>query len=510
MPDSPPPYPSRTPPVPGARRSGRHRQERARTTPAALLLTLIGTVVPGSGYVFAGRRRLGALVMTLAGLLAGGVVYAGLERREQLIQLAVDPGKLLVLAVALAVLAVAWVLVIVSSHRLLRPAAGGAAARVAGSAVVGLLCFAVAAPLAIGVQTALTQRSLVSSIFGNSRSATRPSVDKNDPWAGRPRLSLLLLGADDGVGRKGVRTDSVIVASIDTWTGQTALISMPRKLMFMPFPVDSPLHERYPDGFGKDGITMKDRLEWMLDAMYDNVPEQNKDLLNGSDNKGADVLKLSVGEATGLRIDYYVQVNLKGFSDLVTALGGITVNINYPIPVGGSDDANVPPKRYLQPGPNQLLMGHDALWYARGRYKVPNPDDARQARQRCAIKAIADKADPATLVRKYQALASASRNLIRTDIPADLLPAFVDLGLKVKSAEVVAVPLDGHALRFAYPHPDYDGLRKVIARALAAAPEPAATPSPSTPTRVPQPSTRPATKHTEDLTDACAYHPDER
>jgi hypothetical protein len=69
--------------------------------------------------------------MTLAGLLAGGVVYAGLERREQLIQLAVDPGKLLIVAVALAVLAVAWVLVIVSSHR-------------------RLLCFAVAAPLAIG------------------------------------------------------------------------------------------------------------------------------------------------------------------------------------------------------------------------------------------------------------------------------------------------------------------------------------------------------------------------
>ena len=475
---------------------------RAQSTAGALWMTLVGTVVPGAGYLLAGRRRLGAFVMTVVAALAGAAVTVAVTRRDEVLRLALDPQRLLVAAVVLGAAGMAWIVVIVSTHRMLRPATGGPAGRVAGSMFVGVLCFAVAAPLAFAARTALTQRSLIESIFGTeTKSATRPQVDKANPWASKPRVNILLLGADDGAGRDGVRTDSVIVASIDTRTGATALISMPRKLMFMPFPEDSPLHAKYPNGFGKENLTMEQRLEWMLDAMYQNIPRDNPDIFPQSDNRGADVLKVSVGEATGLDIDYYVQVNLAGFSALVNALGGITVNINYPIPVGGSDDAGVPPSRYLQPGPNQHLNGHDALWYARGRYKVPNPDDARQARQRCAIRAIADEADPATMVTKYQALAATSRNLVRTDIPRDLLPAFAELGLKVKSAKVVQVPLDGHALRFAYPHPDYEGLRKVIAQALDPAARPTTTPRPTTEST----PSRPA--HTDDLKDACRYDP---
>ena len=46
-------------------------------------------------------------------------------------------------------------------------------------------------------------------------------------------------------------------------------------------------------------------------------------------------MKVSVGEALGLDIDYYMQVNLKGFEQIIDALGGITVNINYKVPIGG-------------------------------------------------------------------------------------------------------------------------------------------------------------------------------
>ena len=124
--------------------------------------------------------------------------------------------------------------------------------------------------------------------------------------------------------------------------------------------------------------------------MYRKIPAQHPGILGPSDNEGADVLKLSVGEALGLKLHYYVQINLAGFAQLVEALGGITVNINYPVPVGGNDDKKIPPSRYLEPGPNRKLNGTDALWFARGRYKVPTADLARQARQRCTIKAIVD------------------------------------------------------------------------------------------------------------------------
>ena len=70
-----------------------------------------------------------------------------------------------------------------------------------------------------------------------------------------------------------------------------------------------------------------------------------------TDNLGADALKLSVGEALGLKVDYYVLIDLQGFAQMVNALGGITVNINTYIPIGGNTDLHIPPKEYLKPGP---------------------------------------------------------------------------------------------------------------------------------------------------------------
>ncbi|MFC0625680.1 LCP family protein [Kribbella deserti] len=464
----------------------------------------------------AGRRRLGGIVLGATLLLAAIAAVYGVTNPKQVLKLAVDPSQLLFVTIAIVALAIGWIAVIVTSHRMLRPQGSTTGNRALGAALVGVLCFAITAPMALTAQAAMTQRDLLISLFSSGQSATRKEVqNKEDPWAGKPRVNILLLGADDGPGRKGVRTDTVMVASIDTKTGNTALISLPRKLMFMPFPKDSPLHEKYPDGFGKDGINLQDRLEWMLDAMYQNIPDKYPGILGPSDNEGADILKVSVGEAVGLEIDYYAQINLKGFTSIVDALGGITVNINYPIPVGGSDDAKRPPNYYLQPGPNKHLMGLEALWYARGRYKIPNPDDARSARQRCAIHAIAEKANPANLVQSYQKLAAAGKNLLRTDIPQDLLPAFVELGLKVKSAKVAAVPLDGKALKFAYPHPDYDGLRAVVAKALKPkkpATKPTTGTTAGTPTTKPSKPTKPSKTVDEngqqDLKGACEYDPE--
>jgi LCP family protein required for cell wall assembly len=356
----------------------------------------------------------------------------------------------------------------------------------------------------------LAQRDLVTNVFvsqGDSKSATRPeTVNVKDPWEDKPRVNLLLLGGDDGKGRIGVRTDTVIVASIDTKTGDTALISLPRQLTFMPFPKDSPLHKFYPNGFGKEGLSLTGRLEWMLTAMYQNIPEAHPGILGPSDNEGADVVKQSVGEATGLDIDYYLQVNLQGFDQIVDALGGITVNVNERVAMGGISSSHIPPGQWIEPGPNQHLDGFKALWFARGRYGAD--DDQRQIRQRCAIKGIVDAADPKTLATKYQAIAKAGKNLLRTDIPQELLPALVQLGLKVKSGTVSNVALDQSKLKMKYLHPDYDGLRETIEKALDHEPVTTTQPPPSTPPtgKLNRPATPPPGP-TEDLRDACAYHP---
>ncbi|WP_405061779.1 LCP family protein [Kribbella sp. NBC_01505] len=477
-------------------------------------LTLLGALLPGIGLIVGGRRKIGAFVLTITVGLLGLGAYVALTRRDEVLAAAVDPSRLLVTSVSIAALALLWIVVIVASHRSLRPATGRAGGRAIGATFVGVLCFAIAAPTAFAVQTVLAQRTLVQDVFvaqGESKSATRPkTVNVKDPWENKPRLNLLLLGGDDAPGRPGVRTDTVIVASIDTRTGNTSLISMPRQLTFMPFPKDSPLYKKYPNGFGKEGLSLEGRLEWMLTAMYQNIPDKYPGILGPSDNEGADVLKQSVGEATGLKLDYYLQVNLTGFPELVNALGGITVNVNERVAMGGVSSSHTPPKEWIEPGPKQHLDGRHALWFARGRYSAD--DDQRQVRQRCTINAMVAAADPATLVTKYKAIAKAGQRLLRTDIPQELLPALVQLAVKVKAGTVSNVNLDVSKLKMKYLHPDYDGMREAIEQALEQ-PAPPATPVSKTPPKTPKsPSSPSGTKTTppptQNLADACAYQPE--
>ncbi|TWD80460.1 LytR family transcriptional attenuator [Kribbella amoyensis] len=492
---------------PTARRARRARPRtdgttRRRTTLGALGLAIAGALLPGTAYLVAGRRRLGTLVLvTWLGLL-GSAAYVGLVRREDLISWALDPDVLLGMILGLIGLGLAWVTVLVTSYKLLRPVPSGIGPRLFGSAVIGLVCFAIAAGSAVGTQNLVAQRNLVTKVFadGDSKSGTKPQLDRKDPWADLPRLNLLLLGADDAEGRPGTRTDTVIVASIDTRTGDTALISLTRNFMRMPFPKGTPLHDKFPTGFWNPAVPAdKEQSEFYLDAMYKNVPRDYGNLLEPSDNPGADVLKLSVGEALGLKLHYYLQINLSGFEKMVAALGGITVNINYPVPVGGDDDKNIPPGRYLQPGPNRKLQGFDALWFARGRYRVPGADLARQARQRCTIKAIVERATPQNVLTNYQEIAAAGEQLIRTDVPQEQLANFVALGQKVKSAKIKNVDLDKKKNFPNGRNPNYAGMRAIVKTALN---PPTAVKPTVQPTLRPTPTEEPA-----DLTASCAYNP---
>jgi len=131
---------------------GRHAAARARTVPRSLGLTLLGALLPGVGLIIGGRRRLGAFVLTLTLGLVGLGVYIGLTRRDEVLAAAVVPSRLLITSVAIGAIAFVWIVVIVGSHRLLRPATGGAGGRAVGAVLVGLLCFGIAAPAAVGVQ----------------------------------------------------------------------------------------------------------------------------------------------------------------------------------------------------------------------------------------------------------------------------------------------------------------------------------------------------------------------
>ncbi len=427
--------------APGPKRSrGRHKAVRPDQIGRALRRALVAAVVP-------------AFFLGLAGL----VVW--LMARGWLRDVLLDPDMLLMLVVGMGVLWVVWMLAIFRTYDVHRSRTASTAMRAVGVACVFVLCGAITAPMAVGARYALVTRDVIGTVFEDEPSATIPTVTEEDPWDGQKRVNVLLLGGDGDVHRPGVRTDSVILASIAVKTGDTLLFSLPRNLRDVPFQAGSKLDELYPNGFtGSSG-----EAEYFLNAIYRNIPALHPGILGKSANEGADAVKLAVAGATGLRVDYYVLVNLAGFRQLVDAIGGITVNINEPVPIGGNTDAGIRPDDYLDPGPNQRLNGFQALWFTRGRYG--STDYKRMERQRCAIDAIVQEASPTKVLKRYTRLAAASKDIVRTDIPQKLLPAFVDLAARVKGGSVSSVSFE-LSKEFNPNDPDFDYLRAAVRRAL--------------------------------------------
>jgi LCP family protein required for cell wall assembly len=349
-------------------------------------------------------------------------------------------------------------------------------------------------------------------------------IDAPDPWEGIPRLNVLIIGGDSGTGRDAklsLRADTVIVASIDTKTGATTLFSLPRQTARIPFPKDSPLRKYSPTGFydGKDPLNQ----EFALNAMYRNIPARvPKDILGKTSNLGADVMKVGVGEALGLDISYYVVINMDGFRQFINALGGVTVNVNYRVPIGGKKGPgyDVPPKEWIEPGPDQHFGGRLALWFARGRYSLD--DYSRMERQRCVINAVVQQANPVKVLNRFQAVAEAGKKTVMTDIPQSMLPAFVELATRVQGTKLRSIVFINGKENFSTTSPNWDKVHSRVKTALKetassnATETPEPTPSSSNPTpsisgsagSSATPSKTPTTKpKSEDLDDACAYNP---
>ncbi|WP_395691966.1 LCP family protein [Nocardioides sp.] len=434
---------------------------RARTLAGALGVTVLGAVLPGTGYVWTGRR-LGYAV--LGGFLALlGVVGYFVQDWHRALDLAFEPVQLRVLAVVLGVVFVAWAFTVVTTYVMARPAAMSRLESALGAVVVTLLCVLVAIPAVQSARLATTQAHLVATVFDDEQTATTPTdTTAADPWGGRDRVNVLLLGGDGGVGRTGIRTDSVILLSMDTHTGRSVMFSLPRNMMNAQFPADSPLHGAFPDGF-RSTDPAADAGNWMLNAVYSQVPALYPHILGKSENEGADAVKQAVAGSLGVHVDYYLLINLLGFQQLVDAIGGVTVNVNEPIAINGNTDAGIPPTGYLQPGPDQHLDGFHALWYSRGRWG--SDDYQRMLRQRCMVNAIIEEADPVNVLRRYQALAKTGEKILRTDVPRELMPAFVDLALKVKETKVRSIAFISSD-RFSSADPDFAWMQTVVANAL--------------------------------------------
>ncbi len=102
-----------------------------------------------------------------------------------------------------------------------------------------------------------------------------------------------------------------------------------------------------------------------------------------SAQEGRSTLIQTVEDLTGLQIDHYAEINLLGFYNLTTAIGGVDVCLREPVddPLSGA--------RF--PAGPQTISGAAALAFVRQRHGLPEGDLSRIRRQQVFLAAVADK-----------------------------------------------------------------------------------------------------------------------
>ncbi|HLE38334.1 MAG TPA: LCP family protein [Acidimicrobiia bacterium] len=277
---------------------------------------------------------------------------------------------------------------------------------------------------------------------------TTTTTTRPDPFADGDRVNVLLLGSDAGIGRTGVRTDTMIVLSVDPETGWTAMFGIPRNFIRLPIPPDHPAYPLWPDGVWGD----PSNLAWGVYAYGLNNPE----LFAGA-NTGGDAAKTILGNLLGLEVDYFAMVDLQGFADIVDALGGVEITVTERI---YDDDYTHPgePTTVIDFPPGTYHMdGRDALAFARSRHQAD--DFARMGRQRCVLEALAREADPVRLLRELPALVPAIQASVVTDIPMAIVPDFLDVLSKVDTTQIVSIRFMPNAPEFAGTSSSYVAYR---------------------------------------------------
>ncbi|PPL19493.1 LCP family protein [Microterricola pindariensis] len=428
-------------------------------TRRAWWLVALNFLVPGAPQVLAGNRKLGrfGLGCTLAlWTLAVLALAVWLIVPNVLLSVAANSITLWVAAAFLVFYAVVWLILSLDTLRLVRLVRTKASARGWIAGLTTVLMFALSGTAAYGAYIATTTSSFLSSVF-----IAGPSEDPVDG-----RYNILLLGADTGADREGTRPDSISVVSIDAETGQAVTIGLPRDMKYFPFPEGSPLAAVYPEGYGAiDGCEVGEpegcQLNWVYSEVDLKSPEMYPDATKHGSEPGVEGMRSAAEGITGLTIQYYALVDMQGFSDLIDALGGVTIDVPSDVPIY-TDETFTDVAHWIYSG-EQHLDGNLALWYARSRHDTTDYD--RMARQRQLQDAVLKQFNPANVLSKFEDIAKAGTKVVNTDIPQSMLGYFTQLAMKTKELPMVNVelvpdngvdPLD----------PDFDYIRELVNEAV--------------------------------------------
>ena len=213
-------------------------------------------------------------------------------------------------------------------------------------------------------------------------------LEKRDPF------SVLLLGVDEREGDKG-RSDTIIVLAVNPETNSVKMLSIPR------------------------------------DTRTEIVGKGTEDKINHAYAFGGVPMSMATVEKfLDIPIDYYLQINMEGFKDIVDAVGGVSVHNTLDFTEGG----------FHFPVGEIQLNGEKALSFARMRHEDPRGDWGRQSRQRKIIQAIISEGTSLSSLTNFSSIFTALGANVKTNLTfdqiVDIQRNYRDAGKQIEQMEI--------------------------------------------------------------------------
>lgn len=232
------------------------------------------------------------------------------------------------------------------------------------------------------------------------------------PWDGEGRVTLLLLGVDRREDEAS-RSDTIILVNIDPAEKSARMISIPRDLkVIVP-------------GFGAHKIN----AAYAFGDVNEDVP-----------GRGPGLMMRTIETSFGINIDYFAEVDFNGFVEIVDTVGGVTLDVPYPIRDNEYPGPNNQYMRINFPSGWQRMDGERVLQYARTRHY--DNDVQRSVRQQQVLLALREQAVNLDLLRQAPTLIGEVGDTVRTDLSSSQAIQLAGLASEIDSDNIEQMSID--------------------------------------------------------------------
>ncbi len=309
-------------------------------------------------------------------------------------------------------------------------------------------------PTMVVVDTAITLPTLLPppaleaglTLSGTAVPTQVPPIPRNHNL-----VNIMLLGGDDEVTSGDfIRTDTMLVVSVNLDTQTVSMLSFPRDIfVYIPSGVMQRLNVTYSIG---------ESIGWQPGG-------------------GFGLLRQTIFYNFGINVHYFARINFSSFKNIIDTLGGVDIAVDCAYQDYALIDTEIPSGAFLANEEEGLwtlpvgfyqMTGAEALWYVRSRRVTDDFDRGR--RQQQLLRAIWRKARENGLLNSFPDLWGQVTEIVDTDIPLDtvlrLLP--IALSLDLSSVEQFTLIRTYHTQPWQPPNgnfvqlPNYEPIRFLL------------------------------------------------